>query len=409
MLIPDGHIFRATTPHGDQAPFFWLGDTQWQLFRSFSLDEVRTILKTRQRQGFNVLQVMLTGVGDGTQPNLYGHTPWIGRDPASPNPAYFENVDAVVRLARDEGFILAIYLCHNTQKDSVTPANARAYARWVAQRYQDEPHLVYVFVTEVPIAEHLEIIRELAGGVREGDGGRRLIAYHPDPVNPALSSGEIHQEAWLAFNMIQTWNYYEGIYGCVRRDYLRQPLKPVVMAEGAYEDGPDYNYRITPWLIRQQAYWSYLAGGFHSYGHSANWLVPPDWQTHLESPGAKQMTVLKSFFSTLDWWNLAPDQGIIKQQSIEGSTLNTAARSTNGAWLCVYFHRPTTITVDLSKLAQGHRAEVTWFDPRDGAALNAGKYPLDSQPAFTTPEGWEDALLLAKAEAHQTAPNMNVS
>ena len=128
----------------------------------------------------------------------------------------------------------------------------------------------------MPIADNLPLIHELVAGVKEGAGDAHLVSYHPDPVAPALSSGEIHGEPWLDYNMIQTWNYYEGIYGWVTRDYRRLPAKPVVMAEGAYEDGSEYGYPITPWLIRRQAYWSYLSGGFHSYGHNSNWRVPTD-------------------------------------------------------------------------------------------------------------------------------------
>ncbi len=396
MLTPRGHYFVADD-NGQAQPFFWLGDTQWQLFRDFSLDDAAWILKTRRRQGFNVIQVMLTGVGDGARPNIHGQPAWLNQDPSTPNPAYFEPVDAIVRMAREEGLILAIYLCHNTQKDFINATNARAYTHWVAQRYRDEPHLIYVFVTEVPIADHLGLIRELAGGVKQGEGGKHLISYHPDPVAPALSSGEIHNESWLDFNMIQTWNYYEGIYGWVRHDTLRQPPKPVVMAEGAYEAGPEYGYPVTPWLVRQQAYWSYLAGGFHSYGHSDNWLLSPNWKASLASPGAKQMTVLKNIFSGLDWWNMVPDQGIITGQDIPGSTLNTAARSSAGSWLAVYLHRPTTVKINISALSAGNKASARWMDPRDGSGQPAGNYSVNDKPSFTTPAGWEDALLVVES------------
>ena len=63
--------FLRVSPNGryfiDQngKSFFWLGDTQWELFRAFQLADVRAILGDRRRKGFSVVQVMLTGVGDG--------------------------------------------------------------------------------------------------------------------------------------------------------------------------------------------------------------------------------------------------------------------------------------------------------------------------------------------------------
>src|SRR5438552_3917466 len=77
-------------------PVFWLGDTQWDLFRRFSLGEARTILQKRALQGFTMLQIMMIGVGDGSQVNLRGESPWIDNDPATPNEAYFRHVDAIV-------------------------------------------------------------------------------------------------------------------------------------------------------------------------------------------------------------------------------------------------------------------------------------------------------------------------
>ncbi len=377
-------------------PFFWLGDTQWQLFRDFSPEDAEAVLANRQAKGFNVLQVMATGVGDGTRPNRYGEAPWVGNNPATPNEAYFKRARAITDLARTYGQTLVIYLCHNTQRNYVTRTNARAYAREVAAHFRDAPNVLWAFVTEVPIADFLPLTRELAAGVQEGDGGAHLISYHPDPVRPFLSSGEIHTEPWLAFDMIQVWNYFEGIWGAVTRDYARQPPKPVVMAEGAYEDetSDEYHFVVTPLLARRQAYWSYLAGGFHSYGHTNAWKLPPDWKESLDAPGAFQMGILKQLITTVDWWNLVPDQALIASQPTPGSTLNTAARSAAGDWAFLYLHAPCTVAVDLSRLKGLARARTRWADPRTGEQTSPVDLPEQSTPAFTTPEGWEDAVLL---------------
>ena len=57
-------------------PVFWLGTTQWQLFREYSLDDARTIIEKSKEKGFAFAQVMLMGVGDGTKPNIHGEKPW---------------------------------------------------------------------------------------------------------------------------------------------------------------------------------------------------------------------------------------------------------------------------------------------------------------------------------------------
>lgn len=82
-------------------PVFWLGTTQWQLFREFTLDEARLIIEKSKATGFDFVQVMLLGVGDGTRPNLYGEEPCLNDDPGTPNEAYFRHVDAIMEIARE--------------------------------------------------------------------------------------------------------------------------------------------------------------------------------------------------------------------------------------------------------------------------------------------------------------------
>src|SRR5208283_2203627 len=47
---------------GNGKPLFWQGDTEWELFHLFSAPDARTLLQRRRDEGFNVIQVMVTGV-----------------------------------------------------------------------------------------------------------------------------------------------------------------------------------------------------------------------------------------------------------------------------------------------------------------------------------------------------------
>src|SRR6266545_4642512 len=116
-------------------PFYFLADTQWELFRRYSIDEAKLILENRKAKGFTVMMVMLTGVGPGTEPNLAGERPWINNDPASPNPAYFDQVDAVLKLARENDLQLLIGIYHQTYGARMTLDNARQWAAWATSRF----------------------------------------------------------------------------------------------------------------------------------------------------------------------------------------------------------------------------------------------------------------------------------
>jgi len=178
-------------------PVFWLGTTQWQLFREYTLGDPRTIVEKSKGKGFAFAQVMLLGVGDGTKPNVYGAKPWLDDNPLTPNEAYFKNVDAVVRIARQNNFVISMTLFHQRWRKHITVDNARAWAKWVAGRYKSVPTIVWSMTPEAR-QEFVPILRELAAGLREGDGGYHLITFKPDPA--PYSSSFIHGEAWLDFD-----------------------------------------------------------------------------------------------------------------------------------------------------------------------------------------------------------------
>jgi hypothetical protein len=74
----------------DGTPFFYLGDTAWELFHRLNREEADRYLKNREAKGFTVIQaVVLAELGGLDDPNPYGHTPLVDKDPARPNEAYF--------------------------------------------------------------------------------------------------------------------------------------------------------------------------------------------------------------------------------------------------------------------------------------------------------------------------------
>jgi uncharacterized protein DUF4038/collagenase-like protein with putative collagen-binding domain len=375
-------------------PVFWLGTTQWQLFREYSRDDARTIIEKSKEHGFAFIQVMLMGVGDGTKPNIHGEKPWIDNNPLTPNEGYFKEVDAIVQIARENNINISMTIFHQRYRKFITKENARAWARWIATRYKDVPTIVWSMTPEAK-PEFVPILRELASGLREGDGGAHLITFKPDPA--PYSSSFIHGEPWLDFDSMQTWKSVELIYPMVTKDYNQKPIKPVLMAEGAYEHGSEYGFDVSPLWVRRQAYYSYLAGAHHSYGHNDSWRVLPTWKQALDAPGATQLGVLKkTFLERKEWWHLVPDQSILATGgNTTGQVLNLAARHKDGRWIMVYLGSKATFSVDMSKLASGKAARAFWVDPTRGlpAPIQEG-FEHRGVRRFSTPDGWEDALLV---------------
>jgi len=374
-------------------PVFWLGTTQWQIFREYNLSEARTILEKVKSHGFIFVQAMLMGVGDGTLPNVYGEKPWVNNDPLTPNEAYFKNVDSVIRIARDNNLVFSVTLYHQRYRKCITLENARAWARWLAQRYKDVPNIVWSMTPEAK-QEFVPILRELAAGLHEGDGGYHIITFKPDPA--PYSSSFIHDEGWLDFNSMQTWNGVKLIYPMVTKDYNLKPVKPVLMAEGAYEAGSEYGFDVTPLWIRRQAYYSYLAGAHHTYGHNDSWRVLPTWKKALDAPGARQMGILKKIFlARKEWWYLVPDQSIFASGGQTGSdVLNLAARHKNGEWIMVYLGSKSSFSIDMNKITAGNKVNAFWIDPKNGDSVPIDSLPNTGVKSFSTPDEWEDAILI---------------
>ena len=90
-------------------PFFYMGDTAWELFHRLSREEAESYLQTRAAQQFNVIQaVVLAEYGGLTEPNPQGHRPLLDNDSRRPDVAYFADVDWVVNRADQLGLCIGM-------------------------------------------------------------------------------------------------------------------------------------------------------------------------------------------------------------------------------------------------------------------------------------------------------------
>jgi hypothetical protein len=243
----------------------------------------------------------------------------------------------------------------------------------------------------------------LGAGLKAGSDGNHLITYHPCHLHS--SSQFFNDRAWLDFHMIQTWADWHKVYESVLSDTLMTPIRPVVLGEGAYENGPEYTRGpITPLIVRRQAWWSFMAGGYSTYGQDMLWRVEPGWTATFDTPGAEQMGIFKQIIGNLPWWQSLPDQTILEAGASGGETLNTAVRSVDGGWMMAYLSSRGHVLVRLEKLSSP-QAKATWINPATGEEKEAGVFETYTMPGFrqvrttkyqwfSTPDYWEDAVLL---------------
>ena len=93
----------------DGTPFFFFADTAWQLFHRLTREEIEFYFQNRAEKGFTVIQAVILAELDGLQtPNRYGVTPLLNDNPETPDEAWFEWVDEVLKMAEKQGLYIAL-------------------------------------------------------------------------------------------------------------------------------------------------------------------------------------------------------------------------------------------------------------------------------------------------------------
>ena len=421
LKVSDNRRFLVTETG---QPFFWLGDTAWELFHRLNREEAIRYLEDRAAKGFTVIQAVALAELDGLKtPNPYGHRPLLDNDPTRPDVKggpdndYWDHVDFIVREANRRGLYIGFLPTWGDKwnkkwgvgPEIFTPPNAEAYGRWLGQRYRDAG-LVWILGGDRPIENdtHREIIRAMARGLRRGDGGAHLITFHP--VGGQGSAQYFHEETWLDFNMRQNGHSLEftGRYDQTRKDYDRTPVKPVLDGEPVYEDhpvafAPDKEGHSIAADVRRPLYWDLFSGAFgHTYGHHSVWqmwapgrdpinrpLMP--WSEAIQQPGANQMQHAKHLLLSRPFLTRVPDDSVIVADRVPSSVPGSgryrlvATRDTEGTYAMVYAPVGRSFKVRMDKIA-GPQVKVWWFNPRDGTAKALGTFPNAGEREFTPPD-----------------------
>ncbi|MBB1286439.1 glycoside hydrolase family 140 protein [Flavisolibacter sp. BT320] len=375
-------------------PFFWLGDTAWELFHRLNRQEADLYLQDRAKKGFTVIQAVVLAELDGLNtPNPYGDRPLQNNDPAKPNEAYFRHVDYIVNRAEKLGLMIGMLPSWGDKwnkkwgvgPEIFTPENVKTFGEFLGRRYKSAP-IVWILGGDRDIENEDDkaIIRAMAEGLRVGDGGTHLMTFHPQ--GGKSSSDFFPDESWIDFHMSQTGhdntskNYR---YNQIHREL--KPVKPHVDGEPRYEDHPSrFNPSEHGWMddfdARQTAYWSLLSGAFgHTYGNHNIWQFYTEnktpvswarthWKTALSHAGSYQVGLARKVLEKRAWQNLFPDQSLIVSENKEDAGYTVAAVSKNGDFMMAYLPYGRKITLNTAKLS-GSQLKAWWFNPRDGRSI----------------------------------------
>ncbi len=451
-----GHLLQRE----DGQPFFWLGDTAWELIDHTTKEECSYYLKTRAQQGFTVIQTVVLAEFQGiTEPSALGLKPFEGNDPRRPNEAYFERVKEIAVEAGARGLYVALV---PTWGDKLTAPwgdgprlfrldnleVAHAYAFYLARKLRDCTNVIWMLGGDRPAKvaglhneslvnrakeagfpadqDWTPIWRAIAGGLADGGAKPPLIVYHPQGGRDS-SSITVPNEPWLSVNAMQSGHgsgHDVPVWDWIARDYAIAPPKPTLDLEPNYEDHP-----VNPWPtwnpangyfrdldVRKQVYRSVFAGGCGvTYGHHAVWgfvgarnpvinHADRDWIDALERPAARQMRFLRELVESRPFFTRIPDQQLLVGDAGEGALHKQATRDANGTYAFVYFPATDlTAKVDLQRLQAGP-IRAWWYDPRTGVGTLIGVFNGAGPHEFKSPAHGPDWVLALDSVAAQYAP-----
>jgi len=441
IRVSDNHRFLTDS---SGKPFFWLGDTDWELFHRMNREEADEFLETRRKQGFNVIQAVALAEFNGLrQPNRYGDWPLNNEDPTQlaitpgndPKNAYeydyWDHVDYIINKIIDKGMYVGLL---PTWGDKVVPMwgegpkvfneqNAEVYAKTLASRYKEKnASIIWILGGDRPAVykdgDDRAIWRAMAKGIEEVLGKDAFITYHP-PGGQSSSPG-LHTDEWLDMNSLQSSHGSREIevWKMIANDLALKPAKPVLDMEPCYEDHP-----VNPWDgkwtragrgyftaydVRARIYRGVFAGACGvTYGHHAIWgfankeLYAPinngdtilTWQQASEAAAANQMKYLKDLMLSRPYFVRVPDQTIILSKvGTDYKDLVMATRDANNTYAFIYLPQNEPVTIDVSRIS-GNTKKVYWYSPETGR-VTPGADVKSGQRTFTPPKDGKDWVLV---------------
>ena len=391
-------------------PFLLQGDAGWSLIVNATNEEAEAYFQNRRAKGFTAILVNLIEhkFARNAPRNVYGEAPFPSMsDWTVQNERYFAHADWVIRKAAENGLVVLlapVYLGYPGMDEGFYdevmangPEKCLAYGHFLGQQLQ---------------------------GLRQhhlGDGGRprprsgagecrhgrlRNPGIRPTPFDDrALPLGLRPGRAISRFVAPgQHFYAYEIVHLRLTWDYERKPVMPLFLIESIYEG----EHNSSAVQIRRQAYWAVLCGEFgHVMGNHPLWDFGPGWQAAMDAPGSMAMMHWGRLFRSRPWYDLVPDKD---HQVVTGGLGEfwgldylTAAATPDGGMVIAYLPTARTVTVNLSKLANG-RANAWWFDPRTGKATAAGTFATEGSKDFTPPAEGDWVLVLDDASQQLPAP-----
>jgi hypothetical protein len=385
------------------SPFFWLGDTGWLVPQHLDRSEVEYYFNKCRRAGYNMVQIQVMDAVPSY--NIYGQQSLpYGWDFTKADPegeySYWDHLDYIVRKAEQNGIYIGMVAIWGSQVQAgnINVEQAKAYGKFLAERYKNNPNIIWIIGGDIQGNIHPEVWDALATSIKSIDN-KHLMTFHPR--GRYTSAKWWSKASWMDFHTFQSGHRKYGqrmgnkeypipdsteedSWMYVDSTWAYKPIKPVLDDEPSYEDIPkglhDVNEaRWQDYDVRRYAYWSVFAGSCgHTYGHNAimQMLKPgyptgygsdgtvKAWYQGLEDPGYNQMQYLSDLMLSFPYFERVPDQSIIVGKN--GVKYDRLIATRGKDYLMIYNYNSDVMKIDLRKIS-GKKKLLWWFNPSDSA------------------------------------------
>lgn len=401
--------------HADGTPFFWMGDACWNGPLFAAPGDWQHYLTTRQRQRFSVIQFTMIAPWTGAASDAESRQAFRRRERVEIEPEFFRRVDERIDTINGKGLLAApVILWAATGADNpgfgLNAEQVAFISRYVYARYHAHD-VAWLLAGDgkyggAGVARWTKIGRSVFG-----DQPENPVTLHPAKLHWPFE--EYRKEPWLGFCGYNTglgdnddtnaWTHS----GDQAKNWRQQPVRPILNLDLPWEGSVSEHAKqsLMDFAVRRSLWWSLLStpiAGFTYGAHGvATWQagpgfprarpysgVAPIWHTAIDTPGARQLKLLRDFLDTLPWTEFRPAQELLATQPGERVPERFVSVAKGSAAILAYI--PTGSKIAFKPDAVPAGATASWYDPRSGKLGPA----IPATAEMTTPDAKDWVLLI---------------
>ena len=420
--------------YGTGEPFFWLGDTMWDITWKSRLGEAKRLISDRKQKQFSVAQVIpMTyifypgrGITNRNNQNYY-----LDNDYLKPNPRYFDYLDSLVQTMNDSNIVVALVPLWgafsnvsslNYAVEKLTREQALIIAGYIGARYAGA-HVAWIIGGDDKYGSpaQQEFWATFGRTVKNASGNQHITTVHPIGYGTP-NEYFANTTDWIDFNMYQSSHVAKGDFTWqeARRQYDLRPAKPTVNGEPCYEDifhnlwNPGdttrvETFRIRAEHVRQAVYESFLSGTIAgvTYGANGAWQwhsaeLPGTfqprvyWDSAMKFPGSTQMMIFKEWMTRLQWYKFLPATERVMRFTSEDNHI--AAAILGDSNFVAYLPMTTrSVTLNLNGVGSANSPlQAFWVCPASGKVEKRESVSRTAETLVTSPSQADWLLVITE-------------